>query len=226
MEHLTPTRLAELVDECPSTEEVSHLRECGACRSELLALRGQTRALRSLPDLVPPSGGWSSLESRLEHEGLIAPQRPVPNRWGGVLSLPAGWTAVAALLLILLGGVAGEAIGSRSPIPSERPGVQQVLELATPEEAAAALREAEMRYIYTRARFEELVHPASGGTLPRDMYTRYATRYALLAPLARVTEEALRRAPDDPFFNGLHVSVSGEREATAARLTSAGEVWY
>jgi len=62
MRHLSNEDLARLVDEAPSPEERRHLARCHRCVAELDALREQTEALGSLPDLVPPRGDWRELE--------------------------------------------------------------------------------------------------------------------------------------------------------------------
>ena len=71
MEHLTRESLARLVDESPQADEARHLATCLVCTSELEALRTQTQALASLPEIRPPLGDWEVLEARLRSEGLV-----------------------------------------------------------------------------------------------------------------------------------------------------------
>ena len=58
MEHLNTEILARLVDQTPQPEEAAHIAECEACSAELEAIRSQTDALRSLPEIRAPQGDW------------------------------------------------------------------------------------------------------------------------------------------------------------------------
>ena len=82
MEHLSTEALAHLVDEAPRPEEAEHLAACRTCASELDALRAQTRALASLPEIRPPLGDWEVLEARLRSEGLV--EDPLRQRLAAV----------------------------------------------------------------------------------------------------------------------------------------------
>ena len=71
MEHLNTETLARLVDHASQPEEAAHIAECELCSAELEAMRSQTDALRSLPEIRPPHGNWHELEARLRSEGLV-----------------------------------------------------------------------------------------------------------------------------------------------------------
>lgn len=83
--HPETERLAQLVEESPTSEEAAHLEACARCRAELEALRVQTRALRELPDLEAPGGEWVTLAERLRAEGLLreAPRGKRPASLSG-----------------------------------------------------------------------------------------------------------------------------------------------
>ena len=92
MEHLNAETLSRLVDEKPTPEERAHVEFCDGCKAELQALRVQSSALRSLPDLRPPVGDWEVIQARLVSEGLV--KRP-----GGIaatLAVTPTWMRAAA----------------------------------------------------------------------------------------------------------------------------------
>ena len=77
MEHLTAETLARLVDEEPQPSERDHLGTCEACAGELAAMRSQTEALSTLPEIMPPLGDWRVIEARLRSEGLVREPTPL-----------------------------------------------------------------------------------------------------------------------------------------------------
>ncbi|HEX8359711.1 MAG TPA: hypothetical protein VF613_06385 [Longimicrobium sp.] len=105
MQHLNLEALARLVDEPPVPNEAEHLRDCLVCRRELEAMRAQTAALASLPDLEPAPGAWRALEAALAAESLVRPQPARRFR-------PAHpyLRAAAAVLLLVTGMAAGTAL--------------------------------------------------------------------------------------------------------------------
>lgn len=133
MEHLTLEKLARLVDHAPSDEEARHLERCGACRTELEALRDQTEGLGHLPELRPPPHGWERLAARLREEGLVraapagaegrggrtSPRVPSrgPLRSGSSrrAGLPGWMQAAAGIVLLVTGTGLGLGLSSLAP---------------------------------------------------------------------------------------------------------------
>jgi hypothetical protein len=108
MSHLTPERLAALIDETPSPIEAAHLTTCGFCSSEIGAHRKLSRlAVAAQAVTPPPLTSFDTLVPRLRAEALIAaPQRGVRARQWAV--------RIAASLVLVTGGViAGRATASR-----------------------------------------------------------------------------------------------------------------
>ncbi len=223
MEHLTNETLARLVDERPTAEEARHLAACAACAAELEAFRAQTGALASLPGILPPPGDWPVLEARLRSEGLI--RGGLLQRFG--LGHTPAWMRVAAALILFLSGVgAGAALTARTGADSgvaalPEADARRFASLRSVDEAAAAVRAAEERYVAALARYEELLAQESGTPPAYDPVTRYAA----LEHLAAASKAAVQKAPGDPFLNGLLVSVLGEREAAARQVSRRGN-WY
>jgi len=105
MYHLNLESLARLVDEAPTADEASHLRDCLLCRREMEALRDQTFALAELPPMDPAPEAWSTLEARLLEEGLM--RTPAPAVRSPVGTGRAWLRVAAAAALFLAGGAAG-----------------------------------------------------------------------------------------------------------------------
>jgi hypothetical protein len=214
MEHLSSETLSRLVDDKPAPEERAHLERCEACKAELQALRVQTSALRSLPDLRPPVGDWEVIQARLVSEGLVRR----PGTFAETLGATPGWMrAAAAVLLFLMGGAAGMGV-ARTRAGGGDPALANVNTVA---EAERVLREAEQNLMDAYVYYNQLVDQQGGGTS-----TDPASRYAALNILVDAGRAALREAPADPFLNGFVVTVAAERQAQLRRLSASSGNWY
>jgi hypothetical protein len=224
MEHLNAETLARLVDHTSEPEESAHVAECEACSAELAALRSQTEALGSLPEIRPPQGDWPPLEARLRSEGLI--EDAGLFRKMGLAQTPGWMRATAAIMLFLSGTGAGAVLNARgAPQPlgelAMRAGPTSFASSANVEDAASAVRLAEQNYVTAFARYQELLISESGIEAGFDPMSRYAA----LEHMVAVSQAAVRQAPGDSFLNGVLVSVLGEREATA-RLVASQNDWF
>ena len=224
MEHLNTETLARLVDLAPQPEEVAHIAECEACSAELEALRGQTDALRSLPEIRPPQGDWRGLEARLRSEGLV--DDPGLFRKMGLARTP-GWMRAAAAIMLFLSGTGTGALLTSQGTPEPLGDLAMLSNGASfanttsVADAASAVRVAEENYIAAITRYQRLLTSESGIEAGVDPMSRYAA----LQHLAAVSQAAVRQAPGDQFLNGLLVSVLGEREATAQLVASRAN-WF
>lgn len=218
MEHLTHERLAALVDERPTAEEQEHLGACGHCASELEALREQTAALGTLPELVPPKGDWRVLEARLRSEGLV--QDPGLVRRLGLAHTPAWMKAAAAAVLFFSGAGTGAALASPGSTPIEP--LAQAAQLESVEEAASAVRMAEQEYVSAVTRYRQLLAEDGGEGTEVDPISRFAA----LEHLVRVSQAAVRQAPGDPFLNGFLASAMAERDAALRMVSSGQDNWF
>lgn len=221
MGHLTTESLARIVSEVPYPEEKDHLDSCPACQAELQALRDQTEALGSLPDLRPPAGDWEALEGRLVSEGLVL-SSGLPGTRSGWWS--SRWLQAAAALILFFGGTV---LGSRitaggmgggmgdlamNPPPAGRELVPVGSGSGAPanlEEAASAVRLAERQYIDALVQYRQIMDAQGEPTLLGDPTSRFAAVEAIVA----AGQAALEQAPADPFVNGVLVSAMAEREA-------------
>lgn len=240
MRHLNTETLARLVDEPAGPEETKHLASCEACARELEALREQRDALASLPDLRPPAGDWRDLRERLVQEGLVRADSgprgtdgasrdagPPPGSGPAALLARSGWLQAAAALILFLGGAGVGVAGARTlgpgagGSPSDAAGLPSVSQASDPAEAADLLQDAEDRYVSALIRYRELAgEDANGAQDP-------ASRYAALEALVAASQAAVRRAPTDPFINGVLANTLAERQATLRQIsTSSADNWF
>ncbi len=217
MEHLSAETLARLVDEEPQPDEAEHLVDCQRCASERKAFRGQTDALRALPEIVPPQGDWRVLEARLRSEGLV--QSPGLFQTLGLARTPEWMRAAAAVLLFLSGTATGAALTSGAASELFGP---SIAEATSVEDAASAMRLAEDSYVAAFSRYRELWAQNGGETFVGDQLSRYAA----LEYLVSVSLAAVRQAPADPFLNGVLTSALGERDALVRLVSASGDNWF
>jgi hypothetical protein len=213
MQHLTGEELARLVEEEPGAGEADHLARCEPCRSELEAMREQTRSLGELGELEPSPFAWRGLLNALEEEGLVRGGRS--GRRVALRRIAAG------VLLFAGGGVTGALARGRGPGPV-------VVGAAPPpartaEEAGTRLRAAEEQYRAALSRYAELAGA--------DATTDPVNRLAALEGIVLTTRAALKESPADPVINGYHLAAMGQRDAllrqiSAARSGEAEQPWY
>ena len=223
MEHLNRETLARLVDEAPGAEEAEHLAACHACASELGAIRAQTRALASLPDIRPPLGDWEVLEARLRSEGLVEHAGAFSH--SGLARTP-GWMRAAAAVAVFLGGTAmgagltsTEADGGPLALDS---GLASFASADNLDQATEAVEAAEQRYVAALTRYRQLLEADAGGDIGGDPRSRYAALEYLVA----ASQAAVRQAPADPFLNGLLASTLAERETALQRISTRTDNWF
>ena len=128
MQHLSPERIASLVDEATAPDERTHLEQCARCRADFVAVRRIVAAAASERERpIAPLLSWQQLSGALQAEGVLAPARAAmittPAEIRSISSAPSltappreirvarGWPrmaglAAAAALLVTV-GVAG-----------------------------------------------------------------------------------------------------------------------
>lgn len=218
MEHLTTETLARLVDDAPVGDELEHLEACPRCAGELQALIDQTRALASLPELMPPRGDWSLLEARLRSEGLLRDQGLFARL--SLTRTPTWMRVAASFLLFAVGAVSGAGWANRGA-PAVGPAVAMG-EASDVASAAARVQAAEQSYVQAVSQYREILARSGTDTDVSDPYSRYAA----LEHLVLVSQAAVRQAPGDPFLNGFLASALAERDAAARLVSTSSGGWF
>lgn len=222
MQHLTLEALARLVDETPEAHEESHVAACAACREELEALRAQTDALGTLPNVLPPPDVWPAVRRRMRAEGVI---RGRDRRW----TTPTLTRLAAALALFMVGGGIGYAVRGIGQPPVDR--VTAHADAATdariaagpgaPSAEAASTAALNQEVERTQEMFAEALDrfmQASGTEAPDP-----AARLAALDHIVITTAEALNESPADPVLNSYHLTAVAQRRELIRQLSASRE---
>lgn len=221
MPHISPERLAALVDETAMPDEASHLAECSACTDELTAHRRLVRlALAEASREGPPLNDWAALSAMLKAEGIVstmpmAPARVRRTRWA---------MRVAAGLVL----VAGSALAGRWSAGLDFPAVPQQAASAAPAAAAPifASPQAAMQVLtssqqqYSDAAAYLAAQDTSSHFIGLNVNT-YRARLTALDNIVASTRTALYQAPQDPVLNQYYLSAMAAREATLKQYEAA-----
>jgi len=228
MSHLSPERLAALVDEPPTAAELAHLAGCAECARERATYRNLVElAVSNSASIASPLTSWEALRPALSRDGIIdgGTRTPIATR-------PIGrpWLQAAAAVLLVAGGtIGGRMSAGASPVPV------RTLAKATPsstttdsaahfhsvEDARAAQSQAQLLYQNATAFIAQ-----QDTTAPAESPAGMRTRLAALDRARRVLGEALNEAPSDPVINGYYLSTIGQREATIRQMNVASPAGY
>jgi hypothetical protein len=223
MSHLPSERLAALLDERPTAEELAHLSACPDCAREPAAYALLAGLAKADPGPVLPLTRWASLAPALEREQLIDTRR---SRMSPSGARSRAWLQVAAGVALAAGGMAaGRYSAGASPV-SFHLGAQVaardtgILDKEPQFQTVAEAVEAQSR---SQAEYQSAVtflaqHNSSGraGDSPASM----SARLAALAQVRATMDQALRDAPSDPVINGFYLSALGQQAAARRQLTS------
>jgi hypothetical protein len=155
MQHLSPERIAALVDEPAVSEERHHFEGCARCRADFVAVRRIVAAAAAERDRpIAPLVPWQQLATALREEGVLSPTRaamvPAPADIRPILSAPsvqanaparAAWhgswprlagMAAAAALLVTIGVAGGRLTAVSAPDARDRRVAAAPSEIAPP----------------------------------------------------------------------------------------------
>lgn len=142
MQHLSPERIAALVDEPATHDERTHFEQCARCRADFVAVRRIVAAAASERDRpIAPLVPWQQLAAALRNEKLLGAGSAgamvsTPTEVRPILSAPSvamplrdersrhrGWQRVASLaaaaaLLVTVGVAGGRMTAGRSGMPA------------------------------------------------------------------------------------------------------------
>lgn len=223
MSHISPERLAALVDETAMPDEASHLAACAECTDELTAHRRLVRmALAESSREGPPLNDWASLGAMLKAEGIVSTMPPAPMR-----VRRTQWAMRIAAGLVL---VAGGALAGRWSAGIDFPTAPQQAASTAPAAAAAApvfaSPQAAMQVLtsaqqqYSDAAAYLAAQDTSSHFIGLNVNT-YRARLAALDNIVASTRTALYQAPQDPVLNQYYLSAMAAREATLKQYEAA-----
>jgi hypothetical protein len=220
MSHLTPERLAALIDETPSPIEAAHLTTCANCAAEIAAHRKLSRlAVAAQAVTAPPLSSFDALVPRLKAESLIAAatRGVMVRRWA---------IRIAASIVLVTGGViAGRATASRElpmlPIAAAGSTEANATVAAAPatfkssDEAVKMLTVAQQSYENAAAFLA--AQDTSAHFIGLNQRS-YRARLQALDQMAAATRTALYQAPQDPLLNQYYLATLSARKETIRQI--------
>ena len=222
MSHLSPERLAAMVDETPTAAELAHLAGCAECARERAAYRNLVElAVNRSASIASPLTSWDALRPALAQDGIIdgGTRAPAVNRRS---SRP--WLQAAAAVLLVGGGIIGGRVSvGASPLPFGRTATttqaastnpDSVMHFRSVEDARVAQTQAQATYQNATA----FIAQQDTVTAPAESPAAMRARLAALDRTRRVLGEALNEAPYDPVINGYYLTTIGQREATIRQM--------
>jgi hypothetical protein len=141
MSHLSPERLAALVDDAPTSTELAHLVACTECARERASYSALTALTKSAPTLDVPLTTWGQLAPSLRKHGVIAgPPRGVVYRTARMsMRIAAGVTLIA-------GGMAAGRFSAGARVVPSLAELRGPVTFASVEAAEQALTAAEQQW--------------------------------------------------------------------------------
>jgi hypothetical protein len=214
MSHLSPERLAALIDEQPTAAELAHLAGCRPCARERGAYEALAAMTQGSSTIGSPLTSWEKLAPALRDDRVIESDI---GRMRRVRAL-RGFMQAAAAVILLTGGVVFGRITADS---STRDVVTQVSEgdvqFASIEDAQAAAAKSQNLYqasmAYLAARDTNSLSVATPAVIK--------ARLAALDQVTQIAGAALENAPYDPVVNNLYLSARGQRDASVRMLNTA-----
>jgi hypothetical protein len=224
MSHLPTERLAALVDETPSAEEMLHLSSCAECARERAAFRNVAElATAESARIGAPLTTWESLRPALIADGVIDRGRGLELR---ARRVRRPWLQAAAAVLLVTGGaMAGRYSATGAVFVAQAPVAKATTQTASMpdslpkytslDSALAAQQRYQMLYQNVTAFIAQ-----QQDTTPASTAAAKRVRLAALDRANQVFGEAMSEAPNDPVITGAYLTTAGQREATLRQLNT------
>jgi hypothetical protein len=213
MSHLSPERLAALIDEQPTAAELAHLAACRPCSRERGAYEALAAMAKAGPTIGQPVTSWDRLAPALTKDGIIE----VDHRFARRSFIARRSLQAAAAVVLLAGGVLiGRKTAPASPVDEMGPVTGEVQFKSVDDAQAAALTaqniyQASMSYLAARDT------AGLSATTPAGIKARLAA----IEQVSQITGAALESAPYDPVVNSLYLNAQGQRAASMRMLNTA-----
>jgi anti-sigma factor RsiW len=221
MLHISPERLAALVDETAMPDEASHLTACATCASELTAHRRLVRmALAESTREGPPLNDWAALGAMLKAEGIVSTMPMASPRTPRLQ-----WAMRIAAGLVLVAGSAfagrwsaGVDFEAAPPQAAATAPTAAAPVFASPQAAMQVLTSSQQQYSDAAAYLA--AQDTSSHFIGLNVNT-YRARLTALDNIVASTRTALYQAPQDPVLNQYYLSAMAAREATLKQYEAA-----
>jgi hypothetical protein len=213
MSHLSPERLAALIDEQPTAAELAHLASCRPCSRERGAYEALAAMSKSGLSLGQPLTSWDKLSPALRKDGVIESDIGAARR----ARLSRRFLQAAAAVLLLAGGAA---FGRMTAPATSAPDVVALAaepKFTSVEEAQAAAASSQSIFQASLAYLAGQDPSRRAGETPAVIKTRLAA----LEQVTQIAGAALEDAPYDPVVNTLYLNARGQREASMRMLNTA-----
>ena len=212
MSHLSPERLAALIDEQPTAAELAHLAACRSCSRERGAYEALASMAKSGTTIGQPLTSWQRLAPALAKDGIIEVDTRFARRRSSFVR--RGLQAAAAVLL-LAGGIA---IGRQTASPDViAQAAGDEMHFASVEDAQAAAARSQTVY---QASLDYLARQDTVG-LSVSTPAVIKARLAALEQISQIAGAAVESAPYDPVVNTLYLNAQGQRAASMRMLNTA-----
>lgn len=224
MSHISPERLAALVDETAMPDEASHLAACAECTDELTAHRRLVRlALAEASREGPPLNDWAALGAMLKAEGIVstmpmASARTPRIQW--VMRIAAGLVVVVGSALAGRWSAGLDISAASQPEVSTAPAGAAAAApvFASPQAAMQVLTSSQQQYSDAAAYLA--AQDTTSHFIGLNVNT-YRARLTALDNIVASTRTALYQAPQDPVLNQYYLSAMAAREATLKQYEAA-----
>jgi hypothetical protein len=210
MSHLSPERLAALLDEQPTAAELAHLAACRPCSRERGAYEALAAMSRTGPSLGQPLTTWNTLAPALAKDGIIeAGSRLAWRSW-----ISRGLQAAAAVLLLAGGTALGRITAPTATSIADLPAGD--VRFASIEEAQAAA--ARSQNVYQASMAYLAGQDTVGLAIATPALIR--ARLAALEQVSQIAGAAIENAPYDPVVNTIYLNAQGQRAASMRMLNT------
>lgn len=224
MSHLPTERIAALVDETPSADELAHLASCAECARERAVFQSLSElSTGESARIGAPLTTWESLRPALVADGVIDGGRGLQLR---ARQVRRPWIQAAAAVLLIAGGMmAGRYSAGKSPLTNAEPVAavaQHQPQASIPDSAPrfASIEEARL----AQEKYQTLYQTATAFIAQQDtMPSSAAVKRIRLAALDRANQAfgaAMNEAPNDPVITRGYLTTAGQREATLRQLNT------
>lgn len=213
MSHLSPERLAALIDEQPTAAELAHLASCRPCSRERGAYEALAAMSRAGPAIGQPLTSWERLSPDLARDGVIDRGRGFGRR----ARISRGWLQAAAAILLMIGGAALGRYTAPATPAVDLASIETPARFSSIEEAQTLAAKSQSLY---QASMAFIAGQDSAG-LALATPAAIKTRLAALEQVTQIAGAALEEAPYDSVINTLYLNAQGQREASMRMLNTA-----